>query len=256
MTKPFVPNSQGPAQIYHLANLLCPGAAQGEGLAVLDHCYLGTRNILDLALRHKSRVLLVTTGEGAYGQGSCNKEGMRIAEAVADAYREQHGTDVRLARVFDDYGPGLGIASGHPVSVFIDRAMKGEDIKLAGDETEVRYLEYINDCVEGLWALMNTTNKVGKPIDIGTDVSTTMKELAEVVRKTVAEKTGQSLGGIALDGQKHPRDGAAFCRKPDVTATKKALGWQPRVGLEEGVGRIVDSLLHSTTVEDDPMQGE
>jgi UDP-glucuronate decarboxylase len=159
MTKAFTPKPEGPAQICHVANLRCPGVAPDDDLAVLDHCYIETRNVLDFALRHKSRILIVSTADIGSEHRFRNTEGMRLAEAVAYACREQYGTDVRIAHVSDAHSPGLPVAGGHPVSIFIDRATKGEDSRLAGDGTAIRYLEYIMDCVAGLWTLMNATGQ-------------------------------------------------------------------------------------------------
>ena len=169
---------------------------------------------------------------------SCYDEGKRVAEALAYAFRLEHGVDVRIARIFNAYGPGLLPKDGRVVSNFINAAIAGRAIEITGDGTASRCFQFASDSVSGLCALMNSAYE--GPVNIGCDQETSIGKLAEIVSNLVAKKTGCSTVPVKLTDK---REDDPFRRQPDIRLAKEVLGWEPKIGLTEGMEISIDWYL-------------
>lgn len=158
-----------------------------------------------------------------------------MAEALAYAYRLQHGVEVRIARIFNVYGPGMLPSDGRVVSNFIMAAITGRAIEITGDGRASRCFQFATDCILGLVALMGSSYQ--NPVNIGCDRETSVGELADIVRSLVARKTGKVPVPVKFIDK---REDDPFRRKPDACVAREVLGWEPRVGLKEGLEASVD----------------
>jgi UDP-glucuronate decarboxylase len=205
---------------------------------------MGMWNVLNLADWEKSRVLQASTSEvygdpavspqresywgnvNPIGIRACYDEGKRAAETLCFDFERQYGTEVRVARIFNTYGPRMAIDDGRVVSNFIVQALRGEPITIYGDGYQTRSFCYVDDLIEGLIRLMNYDQSIG-PVNIGNPMEFSMLELAEMV----TEVTG-SLSPIVFKDlpQDDPKQ-----RRPDISKARTALDWRPRVELLEGL---------------------
>ncbi|KAK2750156.1 UDP-glucuronic acid decarboxylase 1 [Myotisia sp. PD_48] len=256
VSKPFPPEVQHVDQIYHLACPASPKRFPENPLGILDTCFAGTRNVLELGLRCNARVLLASTSEvygdplicpqpetywgnvNSFGPRSCYDEGKRVAEALAYAYRKQHGVEIRIARIFNAYGPGIRPDDGRVVPNFVTAAITGRDIEIAGDGTASRCFQYVSDCVEGLNVLMNSSCE--SPVNIGCEDETSIGQLAEIIRDLVSRKLGRQTVKVKLTGK---REDDPFRRQPDISLAREKLHWSPKVDLATGLEATVDWFL-------------
>ncbi|KAF8556260.1 NAD(P)-binding protein [Imleria badia] len=245
-------------QIYHLACPASPPHYQIDAVKTLKTSFIGTLNMLGLAKRTKARFLITSTSEvygdpevhpqhedywghvNPIGPRACYDEGKRVAETLTYGFQNQDGVEVRVARIFNTYGPRMNPADGRVVSNFIVQALRGEDITVYGDGTQTRSFQYIHDLVDGLIALMNSNES--RPVNIGNGDEFTIGEFAELVREIV-EKVQQEDGvtparRVEIVHKPIPTDDPKR-RRPDTTRAKECLEWQPRwtvrMGLEEMV---------------------
>ena len=206
-------------------------------------------NMLGLAKRVKARILQASTSEvygdpltspqveedwgnvNCNGVRSCYDEGKRAAETLFFDYHRQNGVDIRVARIFNTYGPGMHPYDGRVVSNFIVQAIKGEDITVYGEGQQTRAFCYVDDLVDGLIKLMNQEETIG-PVNIGNPGEFTIKQLAELAIKTTKSKS--KIIHLPLPGD-DPKQ-----RKPDITKAKKFLGWEPKVPLEQGIVKAAE----------------
>ncbi|KAJ5776098.1 uncharacterized protein N7511_001109 [Penicillium nucicola] len=248
-----IPDIEGLDQIYNLACPASPVHYQKDPISTLDTCYLGTRNLLELARSKKIRILQTSTSEvygdpsvhpqpenywgnvNPFGPRSCYDEGKRVAEALCYAYREQHSVDIRIARIFNTYGPRMGANDGRVVSSFIASALAGENLKITGDGMATRSFQFVTDCMEGLYALMNSDYSKG-PVNIGNDGEFTIERLAELVIDLVSRMTSQPR--VSISHLPSPLDDPAV-RRPDIALVREVLCWRPVVQLEEGLERTI-----------------
>ncbi|KAF7193824.1 UDP-glucuronic acid decarboxylase 1 [Pseudocercospora fuligena] len=254
------------ARIYHLACPASPKHFATDPLRILDTCYLGTRNVLDKARQWKARLLLASTSEvygqaerdpqdetylgnvNCFGPRSCYDEGKRVAEALAYAYRVLYGNVplTRVARVFNAYGPGMHPDDGRVVTSFIQAAIRGEELVITGDGQSTRCFQYVDDCVTGMIALMESTWE-GGPMNIGRETETTIEELAHAVIRSVSKATGGPESGIVYRAA--PPDDPVQ-RRPDCALARRVLGWSAQTDLLEGLQRTIKWHLkeHSESV--------
>ncbi len=234
--------------IYHLASPASPPDYLRAPVDTLRTNVIGTLHALDFAARHRARVLLTSTSEvygdpqqhpqtEAYwghvnpvGPRSCYDEGKRCAEALMAAHARQHGTQVRVARLFNTYGPRLRPDDGRVVSSFIAHALRGEPLALHGDGAQTRSFCHVSDIVRGLLALMAHPG-ASAPVNLGNPHEVSMAELAQLVLRLTGSRAGVRHGP--------GRDEDPRCRRPDITLASRLLGWQPPVGLREG---LVDTI--------------
>jgi len=245
-------------QIYHLACPASPPHYQFNAVKTIKTSFMGTLNMLGLAKRTKARFLISSTSEiygdpevhpqpedywghvNPIGPRACYDEGKRVAETLAYGFQRQDGVDIRVARIFNTYGPRMNPLDGRVVSNFIVQALRGEDMTVYGDGKQTRSFQYVHDLVDGLIALMSSSET--RPVNIGNGDEFTIGEFAELVREIV-EKVQEEDGvkperRVEIVYKPMPTDDPQK-RRPDTTRAKEVLDWQPRwtvrMGLEEMV---------------------
>jgi UDP-glucuronate decarboxylase len=240
-------------EIYHLASPASPIHYQANGIKTLKTNFLGTYNLLGLAKRLRARFLLASTSEvygdpqvhpqpesywgycNPVGERSCYDEGKRVAEALTMQYYRQNGVDVRIARIFNTYGPLMCPDDGRVVSNFIVQALEGKSLTVYGDGAQTRSFCYISDMVEGLVLLM--ASDIKGPINLGNPSERSVLEIA----KLVIELTGSNS---KIEFRELPADDPRR-RQPDITLARTRLGWFPKVSLEEGLKSTIAYFRNS-----------
>ena len=236
-------------QIYNLACPASPVHYQKDPVKTAKTCVLGAINALDCADRHHARVLQTSTSEiygnpavhpqtegywgnvNPIGLRSCYDEGKRMSETLFLDYHLQYGTDVRIVRIFNTYGPRMARNDGRVVSNFAAAALKNHPVTIYGDGSQTRSFCYVDDTVDALIRMMNQDDFMG-PVNIGNPDERTIREIADLV----LEISGSSAGIIHLE---LPADDPVR-RKPDITLAKEKLHWAPSTPLEEGLKRTID----------------
>lgn len=237
-------------EIYHLACPASPVYYQRDPVQTTKTCVHGSINMLGLAKRLGARILLTSTSEvygdpavhpqsesywgnvNPIGIRSCYDEGKRAAETLFFDYHRQHGLPIKIARIFNTYGPRMQPDDGRVVSNFIVQALKGEPLTVFGDGSQTRSFCYIDDMVDGLISLMNSPREVTGPVNLGNPGEFTMIELAkQVIALTDSDCELQHLPLPADDPVR---------RRPDISRAREVLGWEPAVPLSEGLARTVD----------------
>ncbi|HCS47613.1 MAG TPA: NAD-dependent dehydratase [Candidatus Aminicenantes bacterium] len=244
-------------RIFHLACPASPIHYQHNPIKTVKTNVMGTINMLGLAKRIKARILLASSSE-VYGDArvhpqtegywgnvnpiglrSCYDEGKRVAETLMMDYHRQNRVDIRIVRIFNTYGPRMAVDDGRVVSNFIVQALKGEDLTVYGDGTQTRSFCYVSDLIEALVRTMNSEEFVG-PVNIGNPGESTVLELAEKVLALTGSKSRIVLRPLPSD------DPVRRC--PDISLAKSKLSWEPRVGLEEGLGKTIDYFREKLAV--------
>jgi UDP-glucuronate decarboxylase len=236
-------------EIYHLACPASPVFYQRDPVQTTKTCVHGSINMLGLAKRCNAKILLASTSEvygdpavhpqdesywgnvNPIGIRSCYDEGKRCAETLFFDYYRQHQLRIKVARIFNTYGPRMLSNDGRVVSSFIVQALTGKPLSVFGDGSQTRSFCYVDDLVSGLIALMNTDDGVTGPINLGNPGEFTMLELATKVLDIVGS------GGDVIH-QPLPSDDPVR-RKPNIDQAQKLLGWSPTVHLDEGLTRTV-----------------
>ena len=234
-------------------NLACPASPVDFGpkrLDILEVCSRGVWNLLDFCREKGARLLHTSTSEvygdpkehpqketywghvNPIGARCCYDEGKRCAETLFFDYRRQHNTKIKVARIFNTYGPRMLPDDGRVVSNFIMQALQGRDITIYGDGGQSRSFCFVDDLVDGLVRLMNSKPELTGPVNLGNPGEFTIGELAE----KVISMTGSSSG---LVYRPLPQDDPTQ-RQPDITLARTELGWQPGVTLEEGLRATID----------------
>jgi len=210
---------------------------------------LGVMNMLGLAKRVKARILQASTSEvygdpevspqqesywghvNTIGVRSCYDEGKRVSETLCFDYMRSHNVDIRVARIFNTYGPGMHPYDGRVVSNFIMQALQNEPITIYGDGSQTRSFSYVEDTVDALIRFMNQEETVG-PMNIGNPNEFTVKQLAELVVELTGSKS--KIVYLPLPGD-DPKQ-----RRPDISRAKKYLNWEPSTQLREGLIKTID----------------
>jgi len=232
-------------EIYHLACPASPIHYQFDPVQTTKTSVLGSINMLGLAKRRKAKILLTSTSEvygdptvhpqpesywgnvNPIGPRACYDEGKRCAETLFFDYRRQHNLRIKVARVFNTYGPNTHMNDGRVVSSFIVQALQNQPITIFGDGLQTRSFCYVDDLIDALIRLMNTDDSFTGPVNLGNPVEFTMRELPEMV----IAKTGSTSELIYLP---KPADDPRQ-RKPDIGLAKASLGWEPKVPLLQGL---------------------
>ena len=235
-------------QIYNLACPASPPHYQYNPIKTIKTSILGAINCLGLAKRVRARVFQASTSEvygdphvhpqpesywghvNPIGRRSCYDEGKRCAETLFFDYHREHQVDIRVVRIFNTYGPRMLADDGRVVSNFIVQALKGSPLTIYGDGSQTRSFCYVDDLIEGFVRLMNQTVTVG-PVNLGNPGEFTMLELAQHVLKLTKSKSKIVQHPLPPDDPKQ--------RRPDITLAKKALKWQPKIPLDEGLKRTI-----------------
>jgi len=236
-------------QIYNLACPASPVHYQYNAIKTIKTNILGSLNTLGIAKRVKARILQASTSEvygdpeihpqredywgkvNPIGIRSCYDEGKRAAECLMMDYHRKNQVDVKIARIFNTYGPRMAVNDGRVISNFIVQALKGKDITVYGDGTQTRSFCYVDDLISGLIRLMETPDGFTGPVNLGNPQEFAIIELAQ----TIIRRTG-SRSKIVF--QPRPSDDPAQ-RKPDISLAGEVLGWQPRVALDEGLEKTI-----------------
>ena len=244
-------------QIYNLACPASPVHYQYNPVKTVKTNVMGTINMLGLAKRVRARILQASTSEvygdperhpqtedywgnvNPIGIRSCYDEGKRLAETLMTDYHRQNNVDIRIARIFNTYGPRMLEDDGRVVSNFIVQALRGEPLTLYGEGEQTRSFCYVDDLIEGLIRLMNVED-LHDPVNLGNPGEFTIKQLAEEVIKTCGSKSGFTYMPLPADDPHK--------RKPDITRAQTALGWNPTIPLREGLKRTVDDFRNRVKV--------
>ena len=235
----------GPAQVvFNLASPASPIDYARLPLETLAVGSQGTWNALDLARMAGAALVHASTSEvygdplvhpqtedyfgnvNTVGPRACYDEAKRFAEALASTYARVHGVPVRLARIFNTYGPRMRVDDGRVVPAFVTQALRGEDFTVFGDGTQTRSFCYVDDLVRGLLLLLEKGD--GQPVNLGNPVEMTLLQFAEAVRRAVG-------GGGAVRSVRPMPENDPKQRQPDISRAKALLGWEPRVSLAEGL---------------------
>jgi len=232
-------------EIYNLACPASPVHYQHDPVQTTKTSVHGAINMLGLAKRLKCRILQASTSEvygdpevhpqreeywgrvNPIGPRSCYDEGKRCAETLFFDYHRQHGLDIKVARIFNTYGPRMHPADGRVVSNFIVAALKGEPISLYGDGSQTRSFCYVSDLVDGLVRLMESGPGFTGPVNLGNPVEFTIRSLAEKVIEATGSRSCLRHASLPADDPKQ--------RRPDIALARDRLGWIPQVGLDEGL---------------------
>ena len=237
-------------QIYNLACPASPVHYQFDPVQTTKTSVHGAINMLGLAKRVKAQIFQASTSEvygdpvvhpqpesywgnvNPIGPRSCYDEGKRCAETLFFDYFRQHNLDIKVARIFNTYGPRMHPNDGRVVSNFIVQALKGEDITIYGDGQQSRSFCYVDDMIEGFVRLMNSADGLTGPVNLGNPGEYTMLELAETILKL--SRSSSKLVNKPLP-QDDPRQ-----RQPDIALAQSALGWSPKVNLEDGLNETIE----------------
>ena len=246
-------------EVDEIYNLACPASPihyQHDPVQTTKTSVHGAINMLGLAKRLKARIFQASTSEvygdptvhpqpesywgnvNPIGPRSCYDEGKRCAETLFFDYNRQHGLDIKVARIFNTYGPRMHPNDGRVVSNFIVQALKGEPITIYGDGSQTRSFCYVDDLIDGFLALMATPQGVTGPMNLGNPGEFTIRQLAELTIEMTGSRSKLTFLPLPQDDPKQ--------RQPDITLAREALGWQPRVPLKQGLEQTIryfDRLL-------------
>ena len=236
-------------EIYNLACPASPVHYQYNGIKTIKTSVMGAINTLGLAKRTKSKVLQASTSEvygdpavhpqpesywgnvNTLGPRACYDEGKRCAETLFMNYYMQHKLKIKIARIFNTYGPRMSTNDGRVISNFIVQALKGEDITIFGDGSHTRSFQYIDDLLNGMIKLMETPDSFTGPVNLGNPVEVSVKDMANKIIEMTGSKSKIRYMTLPEDDPKQ--------RKPDINLAIRELGWKPVVGLEEGLEKTI-----------------
>jgi len=238
-----------------IANFACPASPiqyQRYPVQTIKTSVVGMTNMLGLAKRLHIKILQASTSEvygdpidspqredywgnvNPIGTRACYDEGKRVAETLMFDYNRQYGVDIKVARIFNTYGPRMAIDDGRVVTNFVAQALRGEPLTIYGDGSQTRSFCYVDDLVKGLSALFDSPKEVIGPINIGNPKEFTILQLAEIVKKLTNSSSEIISHPLPSDDPKQ--------RKPDISKAREILGWNPEVELEEGLIKTIDYL--------------
>lgn len=236
-------------EIYNLACPASPPKYQDDPIGTIKTSVLGAINLLELASSQKAKILQASTSEvygdpdqhpqiesywgrvNPIGLRSCYDEGKRCAETLFFDYYRQNGVRIKVARIFNTYGPNMHPSDGRVISSFMSQALAGESLTVYGDGSQTRSFCYVDDLIRGLISLMESADTITGPINLGNPVEYTMLELAAVVKNLCKSNSEVKFLPLPSDD---PRQ-----RQPDISAAREYLNWIPRVSLEEGLAGCI-----------------
>ncbi|MBO9353804.1 NAD-dependent epimerase/dehydratase family protein [Bordetella petrii] len=237
-------------RIYNLACPASPVHYQADPVATLRTCVQGATQLLELAVRTGARILQASTSEvygdplehpqregywghvNPVGPRSCYDEGKRCAETLFTEYGHRRGVDVRIARIFNTYGPRMAADDGRVVSNFIVQALAGQPLTVYGDGSQTRSFCYVDDLVEGLMCLMESPADLSRPVNLGNPAEITVLRMAEMVRELTGTRGPLQFRDLPQD------DPTQRC--PDITLARERLNWRPATPLAAGLARTID----------------
>ena len=234
-------------EIYNLACPASPIHYQNDPIKTIQTNVVGTINMLDLARRTGAVLLQASTSEvygdplvhpqtetyrgnvNPIGPRSCYDEGKRCAETICFDYHRQGGVRIKVARIFNTYGPRLYVNDGRVVSNFLVKALKGEGITIHGNGSQTRSFCYVDDLVEALRRLMATSDEVTGPVNLGNPEEITIHDLAQRIIALLGSRSSLTYHPLPADDPVQ--------RQPDIALARQLLGWEPQISLEEGLRR-------------------
>ncbi len=243
-------------QIYNLACPASPVHYQHDPVQTVKTSVVGSINMLGLAKRNQARIFQASTSEvygdpeispqpesylgrvNTIGPRSCYDEGKRCAETLFFDYHRQHQVAIRVARIFNCYGPRMHPNDGRVVSNFVVQALQGQDLTIYGEGNQTRSFCYVDDMIEAFVRLMNQDQTAG-PVNLGNPGEFTIRQLAELVLKLTGSKSKLVFRPLPQDDPKQ--------RKPDITLAKAVLNWEPKIQLEQGLSKVIDYFKHVIT---------
>ena len=239
-------------EVDEIYNLACPASPihyQLDPVQTTKTSVHGAINMLGLAKRVKAKILQASTSEvygdpnvhpqqesywgsvNPIGRRACYDEGKRCAETLFFDYYRQHHLQIKIARIFNTYGPNMCMHDGRVVSNFIVQALRNEPLTIYGRGDQTRSFCYVDDMIEGLVRLMNSEKDFTGPVNLGNPTEFTMLELADKIIELVGSKSTLNFNPLPEDDPKQ--------RKPDISLARQALGWEPAVTLDEGLSRTI-----------------
>jgi UDP-glucuronate decarboxylase len=236
-------------QVYNLACPASPVHYQKDPVQTTTTNVLGVINMLELAKKNNAKILQASTSEiygdpkvhpqpetyngnvNTVGTRACYDEGKRCAETLFMDYHRQHNLDIRIVRIFNTYGPNMYEDDGRVVSNFIVQALRGEDLTIYGDGNQTRSFQYIDDLIDGMVKMMEVGDFIG-PVNIGNPEETSINDLANKIIELTNSKS-------TITHKELPEDDPEK-RKPDISLAMEKLNWQPRVSLDEGLGKTIE----------------
>lgn len=246
-------------EVDEIYNLACPASPihyQANPIKTMKTSVLGMIHVLGMAKRCGARVLQASTSEiygdpdvhpqpesyrglvNTLGPRACYDEGKRAAEALCSDYRRSHDVEVRIARIFNTYGPGMATNDGRVVSNFILQTLRGEPVTVYGDGSQTRSFCYRDDLIEGLVRLMALDGKEPRPVNLGNPEECSMLDLVQAVARACGREATVTYQPIPNDDPKQ--------RCPDITRARELLNWSPAVSLREGLQRTVSWFQNQT----------
>jgi UDP-glucuronate decarboxylase len=243
-----------PGYIDQIYNLACPASPKHYSLdpvKTVKTCVLGAINMLDLALKYKARILQTSTSEiygdplehpqketywgnvNPIGPRSCYDEGKRCAETLFYDYNRQHSVDIRVARIFNTYGPHMTKDDGRVVSNFIIQALDNQDITIYGQGQQTRSFCYVSDLIDGLIKLQNSS--VTQPVNLGNPQEHTIKQIAEIILQLTKSTSNICYNDLPKDDPQR--------RRPDISQANELLDWLPAISLEQGLLKTIEYFV-------------
>jgi UDP-glucuronate decarboxylase len=238
-------------KVDYIFNLACPASPKYYQLTPIETLktnFLGALNSLELAKRSNARIIQASTSEiygdpkispqiesyngnvNTLGIRACYDEGKRVVESIFMEYHRVHNVDIRIARIFNTYGPQMAVDDGRVVSNFIVQALRNEDITIYGSGTQTRSLCHIDDLIQGL-SLMAANSKFDGPVNLGNPSPITIIELANLIIKMTKSQSKISFFDLPQDDP--------LVREPNIDKAKELLGWQPKINLEHGLQNTI-----------------
>ena len=242
-------------QIYNMACAASPKKYQADPIHTFKTNVLGAINLLELAARDNAKILQSSTSEvygdplispqtetyhgnvNTVGPRSCYDEGKRAVETLFHDFHENRGVRIRIARIFNTYGPGMCPTDGRVISNFVVQALAGTDLTVYGDGQQTRSFCFVSDLIDGLVALMAAPDSLCDPINLGNPVEFTINALAETVRDIIGSESKIHHLDLPVDDPKQ--------RKPDIAAAQRHLGWAPKVTLAQGLESSIPYFAHA-----------
>jgi nucleoside-diphosphate-sugar epimerase len=236
--------------IYDLASPASPKDFENLSVEILKTNSLGLMNVLDFFIKSNSKIFVFSSTSEVYGDPlehpqkesyfghvnpvglrSCYDEGKRFAESLSMAYFRKYKKDIRIARIFNTYGPYMKKDDGRVVSNFVNQAINDQPLTIYGDGSQTRSFCYVSDMAEGLYLLATTQNRAGEIINIGNPNETTILEIANTIKKLIQSRSKLIFKTIGQDDPKK--------RCPDITKAKNLLNWKPKINLEAGLKKTI-----------------
>jgi UDP-glucuronate decarboxylase len=254
----IAPVELGAQEIFNLACPASPVHYQADPVHTLKTCILGSMSMLELARRNGARIFQASTSE-VYGEPTvhpqpesyrgnvsptgvraCYDEGKRAAETLFFDYHREHGVRIKVGRIFNTYGPRMDEQDGRVVPNFIVQALQNQPITIYGDGTQTRCFCYVADLVDGIVRLMRSDDRVTGPINLGSADEITVLQLAQTILELTGSRSRLILRPLPSDDPSR--------RRPDTESARRELGWEPVVGLQEGLAHTIayfDAMLRA-----------